>query len=197
MPNWCLTNISINCDNDKALKELYGKIEQWTSKNYMDNGFGCNWLGNVVLGAKIGTVDTDIKTDVRCRGDIGYLDCNDNQIVIQTDTAWEPMLKVWLKVIEKYLPEAELIYDAYETGCELYVTNDPCLIGKYNIDPFDCNKLEYVYDASEDVVVEVLQELLHTDEINIEILLKMFEDSDYADDVSLHKWEYANPNEFD
>ena len=133
MPNWCNTNIYINYDDEKALKNLYNKIKSWTSKNYADNGFGHGWLGNVVLGAEIGTVDTNPETDISCRGDIEYIDCTNSQITICTETAWSPMLELWIKVIEKYLPDAELIYDACELGNELYATNDPCLVGKYNI----------------------------------------------------------------
>lgn len=197
MPNWCNTNIYINYDDEKALKNLYNKIKYWTSKNYADNGFGYGWLGNVVLGAEIGTVDTNPETDISCRGDIEYIDCTNSQITICTETAWSPMLELWIKVIEKYLPDAELIYDACELGNELYATNDPCLVGKYNIDPFDYNELEYIYDATEETVVGILQELLHTDKTNVDVLFQMLDDSDYAGDISIQKWEYVEPNEFD
>lgn len=197
MPNWCSTNVYISHKDERAIEDLYNKIKEWTSKNYMDNGFGHSWIGNVVLGSGIGTVDTNINTDVRCRGNVEYMDCEDNKITIQTGTAWSPLLKVWLKVIDKYLPDAELVYDAYGIGFELFVTNDPCLIGKYNIDPFDFNEIDCNYDASEDDVIGMLQDLLHTKECNIDILMRKFHESDYADKIAIHKWEYLDPREFD
>ena len=42
MPNWCSTDITINCDNNEKLADFYVKIEEWTSHDYKENGFGHN-----------------------------------------------------------------------------------------------------------------------------------------------------------
>lgn len=197
MPNWCVTYVCINYNNEDKIKDLYNKIVNWTSKNYMNNGFGTSWLGNVVLGSEVGTVDTDPKTDVECRGSIDFIDHNDTQIQIQTETAWVPMLAVWQKVIDKYLPGAKIIYDATEHGNGIYYTNDLELKDCYYIDPYDTTDIEPDYEASEENVVELLQNVLKTDEDSVEVLLEKLVESECAYELGIHKWEYVDPAELD
>ncbi len=197
MPNWCYTRITINHENETELKNLYKLIEEWTSKNYMENGFGHNWLGNIVLGSGVGTVDTGNDTDLRCRGNIDYSDLNDNQLIIHTETAWNPMLKMWIKVLEKYLPDAELLYEAEECGCGLYSTNDPYMKGCYYIDSWDIEDIESDMEASEETVREILQNLLDTMETDIDKLLRMFEESEHSENMSIHKWDFDEINIWD
>lgn len=196
MPNWCSTTITINSDNEIELKNLYEKLKLWTSKDYMKNGFGHSWLGNVVLGAEIGTVDTDAKTDVRCRGNIVYMDYQNSQIVIETETAWAPMLDLWRKVIDKYLPNAELLYVAVEPGSELYCSNDSYYNNLYYVDAFDFEEDVSQYDASPDYVIKLLQKLLKSEEANICILLSQFQESNYIECINLHEWEYYDGSDW-
>ena len=100
MPNWTITRITINHDDGNKLKEFEKLINEWTSKNYMENGFGLQWLGNIVGNSGIGTIDKNLETDLRCRGSITWIECEGNQLLIDTETAWVPMLKMWIKLKE-------------------------------------------------------------------------------------------------
>lgn len=195
MPNWCSTRITINHNDNNELEKLENLIDEWTSKNYTENGFGTKWLGNIVLGSGIGTVDTDINTDIRCRGSLCYMERMDGQLVIDTETAWSPMLKMWTKIIDKYLPDAEFIFTAEECGCGIYDTNDECLIGKYIVDCWDDiegkDEIESNWEADEEYVIDLLNDLFDTKEANVDKLIRMFEDSDYTDNMSIHKWEFV------
>lgn len=197
MANWCQTKITINHEDENKLIDLYNKIEKWCETDYKQNGFGNYWLGNIVGNSGIGTVDENPNTDLRCRGMITYLEIIDNQLLIDTETAWQPMLQMWVKLIDKYLPDAELIYNAEECGCELYYTNDPCLIDGYIIDAWDIDNIYGMLDADETYLIKLLQDLLKTEECNIDKLIKMFEESEYVDKMSIHKWEYADVNEWE
>lgn len=188
MPNWCSTEIYINHEDDEKLKELYNKIEYWTSKDWVENGFGHNWLGNVVEGSGIGTYE-----EYRCRGSIVYMDISSGQITISTETAWCPMLKMWQAVVDKYLPDAEIIYTADECGCEIYYTNDPYYVNKYYVDIFDD---DIYYDWTKKSVVEWLQEVLDTKEPNVDKLINMMYEAD-EDIGSVHKWKYVDISELD
>lgn len=197
MPNWCFTNITIAHDNSEELEEFYNKIEEWTSHDYCDNGFGKNWLGNIVGNSGIGTIDEDKESDLRCRGSLIDVDLTDNQLTIQTETAWVPMLQMWVKLLEKYLPEAELVYSTEELGCEILCTNDPVYIGKYYIDAWDMDDIETDDMVNECDVIEILQELLNAKEDNIEEFLKMFDESEYSEHMQIHKWEYVEVENWD
>lgn len=189
MSNHCYTNITINHEDTNRLKTLYNLIEEWTSKNYRENGFGLSWLGNVVGNSGIDSSDENKDFSVRCRGSIIYMDFNGDQIIIDTETAWVPMMKMWIKVLEKYLPDAELIYSAEEPGCGIFWTNDPCIIGKYLIDSWN-NDIEPNWEASKEFVISELQKLFKTDETNVKILIDMLNNSDV--DVAVHKWKYVS-----
>lgn len=196
MPNWCSTAITIKHDNREKLNELSEMIGQWTSKNYKDNGFGLSWLGNIVGNSGVGTVDENIKTDLHCRGWMTNDEISDGQLVIQTETAWVPMLKMWQMILEKYLPDAELIYEAEECGCELFCTNNKELCNRYVIDVCDSDKIESNWNATEDEVIEVLQELCNSTETSIEKLLDKFNKME-NENISIQKWEFSEPNEWE
>ena len=76
MPNWCFNRITIYHEDDSKLENLENLIKEWTSKNQKDNGFGKEWLGNIVLASGVGTVDTEPSTDLSCRGRLTYLEQN-------------------------------------------------------------------------------------------------------------------------
>ena len=195
MPNWCYTSITINHENETELQKLSNLIDEWTSKDYMKNGFGNNWLGNIVLGSGVGTVDTNKETDLRCRGTIIHSMVTDNQLIIDTETAWSPMLQMWVKILEKYLPDAELIYNADECGDGVNDTNDPALAGKYILDYYGDEDIESDWEADEETVREVLQKLLDTTETDVEKLIQMVYEDDY--DISVRKWEWSDISNWD
>lgn len=123
MPNWCYTGINIKCSSEEEAEYLYKKIQKWTSVNYCCNDFGLNWLGNIVGNSGVGKIK-DGRSSVDCRGELIYLDLNDNEVIVETETAWKPMLQMWKRICDKYLVEGYGIeYSAEEPGLGLYVTN--------------------------------------------------------------------------
>ena len=197
MPNWCITNITINYEDNEKLKAFHNLIEEWTSHDYKENGFGHDWLGNIVGNSGIGTINEGKDTDLRCRGVLNYIELSDNQLLIQTETAWVPMLQMWVKLLEKYLPEAELIYNSEELGCEILATNDLSYIDKYYIDTWDIENMESDYCASKSETIKFLQELLNTEKNNINELLKLLRGSDFNDKVYICKWDFSEVNSWE
>lgn len=107
------------------------------------------------------------------------------------------MLQMWLKLIDKYLPGAKLFYKAEECGCKIQNTNDPELIEKYAIDSWDIDSIEPNSEASEEMVKELLQPLLNTEESDIQKLIQMLEESEYSDGMAIRKWEYLSAKSWD
>lgn len=190
MPNWCYTNITIRHESETEVRKLEVLINGWTNRNYMENGFGNKWLGNVVLGSGVGTVDTSRETDLSCRGSIVDYYRSGNELVISTETAWSPMMKMWVKILEKYLPDAEIIYNADECGMGINDTNDPELAGKYILDYYGDEDIESDWEADESTVRETLQKLLDTTEPDVDKLIQMAYEDDY--DISVRKWEFTD-----
>ena len=191
MPNWCYTTITINNLNKDQLNKFDKMIDDWTDTNFTNNDFGKNWLGNIVGNSNIGTIDTGRSTDLRCRGVITSKSISDTSLIITTETAWEPMLKMWTKIIEKFFPNAELIYTAEEPGNRLYMTNDPVLVDKYIVRNYsDDISIDENDELSEEECISLLQDLLDIKNTNIEELLLQLDSSIYNDNIIINKWEF-------
>lgn len=189
MPNWCITNITIKHENVNTFEKL---LDDWTAKNYCENEFGLSWLGNILGNSGVDFMDEETeKFSVRCRGRICEYYVDGSELLITTETAWDPMLKMWYKIIDHYLPGAELIYTAEEPGMGVYQTSDPALEDCYLIDPLDdLGDIEYNSEATKETVVETLQHLLTSEETDIDKLLEAFVNSDYKEKLIIHKWNY-------
>lgn len=198
MPNWCDTNITIYCEDEKRTEAFFHKLEEWTSVNYKVNAFGLKWLGNIVGNSGIGKIGSDGKSNVPCRGVIfDMMLHNSKEISITTETAWAPMLEMWQLLIEKYLPsDTELIYAASEPGCEIFTTNDSEINGKYHIDSWDEMEDFERYCISEEELVVLLQGILKTKEARLPYLIKKFDESEFSDCMSIHQWEFVSPDEW-
>lgn len=126
MPNWCNTSMTI--EGPKAeIESIHRKIIEWTSRNYVKNDFGKNWLGNIVVGAGF-----SYKL-LACRGLISFMDeeitaRQDEPGIyyfqVQYESAWTDINGTWETILEKFAPNCDIYYVAEELGCEYFVTND-------------------------------------------------------------------------
>lgn len=205
MANWCDTQITIFDENVDKLKELYENINKWTSKEYSKSGFGESWLGNVVIGSGIATYDEEKRIwipDVSCRGGINNIQFNeqDKCIFITQEDAWGPNYEIWQDVLAKYLPNAQLIVTAVEPGCELYGSNDPTIIGNYNVDIWnddnypELNDFEPEWCIDEVECIDTLKLMLQKKHITLDKDASVEDyiqkvDEIYPDCVYIHQWE--------
>lgn len=184
MPNWCTTTITISHRDDKKIEDLKRIIENCFDKDDC-NHFNNTWLGYIAEKEEL--------RNLCYRGSIVEMHSMNGFLTITTETAWSPCIKLFLKLLDKYLPDANLIYESCEPGCEVYITNNPDLAGKYYIDFFEeIEDFEPVWDATEADTVEILQELLKTEENNLEELLKLYENSELTECVGIHQWDYED-----
>lgn len=128
MPNWCITNHTI-VGEEKELSELYNLMKNLEDMKtpLVENGFGSDWLGCLVvaLGKKW--------EDYKCRGYWTCLENHKGSLTFDTVTAWCPMNEVLDLLCEKF-PSICHYYYAEETGCCIYETNDAD--GEYYPDRF-------------------------------------------------------------
>lgn len=204
MPNWCYSNINIYHNDKDKLKAFFDKVEEWRKKPYKTNDFdtySLGWLGNIVGNSGLAEWKVkengreDFVPSISCRGSLQTFELHDNNINIDTETAWGPMLEMWRLLCDKYLPGAEIYYTAEESGNGLYQTNDPDVADTYYIDiwepPEEFEDEESMYEAEESDAIEFLQRILHTEETDINKLINM---ADSIDDpwFSIHKWELVD-----
>ena len=212
MPNWCYTNISIYHNDQKKLKEFFNKIDKWSKKTFVPNGFdkenlGSHWLGNIVGNAKLSKwVEKedghhDFEPDINCRGSINELQLQPGKIELFTETAWSPYLEMWQLLCDRYLPDATICYTAEEGGNGIYNTNDPDMIGKYYIDivdtpPDEFETIEGNYEATEEELIKLLQKVLKTKVKDVSKLLDKLEESDHQEWLSINKWEEVSISDY-
>lgn len=233
MSNWCITNITIETPNAENLVE---NIKKWTTKDFYKNDFGNKWLGNVIAGSNIAEYDgenfyTSEGKKIGCKGWIDYFFIGGhsffigkdvtNEVHISTETAWGPYLQMWLKIIDKYYPEAKLTYHAEETNMGVYLTNDDKYVGKYileivddlpeniNIEDNDmltADELEkIIYMFLPDFRVMSTKELLkylaerelecNNPKSRIDVLIAIV--LHHTDYISIHQWQFSDPKECD
>lgn len=235
MPNWCTTSIWLRCPDEKTAIAVETKINDLLSKQFIPNGFDSKdyfcWLGNIVGNA--GFVD-DSSTDdgliYRCRGSVTFVGIdpagdieNTNTVFIDTETAWVPMLRMWVAFLDKFFPgkEIRLEYVSSEPGCDLYWTNRPDFAGKYHVEYLDPEGNDTIFiDASSktDVLKELTNHMIKQNpnalskikslggDINsIDTIYAELADSEYSgfeysgftEYLSVAKWEHVNPCECD
>ena len=195
MANWCINYITICNDDKKELEKLQGLIDEWTSKNYRENPYGLQWLGNVVGNSGVDTWSEEKGefTSTKTRGWIEEMELTDDALLLQASTAWSPMVQLWDKVVKKYSKDSVVLFSAEETGEEIYETNDCSYQYLYFID--SCiDEIESDREATEDDVVEVIQKVCHTKETDINILLDIFEKADF-NNIWIHKWDFVDISE--
>lgn len=217
MPNWCFTQMIFHGDIEE-IKDFHDKIEEWTSKNYRENDFGVNWLGNVLLGAGLGNRIDSGGDQLRCRGDITYIgeidtfqDSTEATFNLDTETAWCTMCLMWSEVIKTLgYKTVGFSYCAEEPGCEIYNIYDPygewdlqyrmdMYLGGQDFDNEDLLRIWDVQEYSCDETLRIaLQALLKTDETDLKILIEAAENYKFAsDDSYLYVREYSQLDSVD
>ena len=218
MPNRCYTVLVFH-GNDKEITDFRYKLEEYTSKNYMENGFGPTWLGNVLCGAGLGD-HIDSKVDcIRCRGAVEWIDDiesngdDDSMLRVAMTSAWSPAISMWTRVISALKYETIIFtFCAEEPGCELYAKYDPLgdFDDKYYVDTLLCGEdgnnkdlcriQDTRYYASDEHLIEDLQRLLESTEVNIKNLIAKAHMSTFADEdsyISIHTYEDVNLEDCD
>lgn len=190
MPNWCSTKIEIRHEDELVIQNLRRLIGEWTSHNYADNGFGTSWLGNIVGNSGIGD---PLNASISCRGHLSDWYASDNCLTVFTETAWVPMLEMWVRIIDRYAEGATMIYEAEECGEGLYVTNNDDLCGRYIIDSWN-EYLDSNYEASAGEVVEFLSNVMGfglVPNIELEALMSALDNwmSSKDAEFSIYQWE--------
>lgn len=148
---------------------------------------------------------------------------NTNTVFIDTETAWVPMLRMWVAFLDKFFPgkEIRLEYVSSEPGCDLYWTNRPDFAGKYHVEYLDPERNDTIFiDASSktDVLKELTNHMIKQNpnalskikslggDINsIDTIYAELADSEYSGFeysgftgyLSVAKWEHVNPCECD
>lgn len=127
MPNWCY-NQEVIIGPEDEIRPLYNDLSKWTSEEYIENGFGTEWLGHIVAR---GINESREYENYACRGKIIDLfepektdDDSEYKISFSSETAWGPMPEMWHALLEKRAPNCRYYYYAEEPGCEIYCSND-------------------------------------------------------------------------
>ncbi len=193
MPNWCYTYLRIIGEDSKI---LYDKTEKWcSSPAKIPSDFGNFWLGNIV---EKGLGVDPLKGPYYCRGSVCDMSFDEEaedvtpvglvtapRLLVTTETAWCPMLKMWVALVKRYCPKSRIVYIAEEPGWGIYVTNDPEYKRKYNMDSFN-DKIESKYCTTFDSIREAAKILGINPRLPAARLIAALSDQD----VSIHRWDY-------
>lgn len=197
MPNWCYTDITITGEK-KDIKLLHDELEKATSRNYINNGFGTSWLGNVVeyMGHSY--------EDVLCRGIIDDMQLSDGRLDIFIETAWGPQMEPIIMMLDHLglTNKTVFTFTAIEEGCGMYDTNDASLVGLYLVENGEymsnfksqIQNWEYEYVPEKELKDALCLELDMPTETDINVLIDAFQEKHL--DVCIHQFEYRDPDDY-
>lgn len=121
MPNWCYTEYVADGPQEQIqqLQDLLTKLETMPGYGLAENGFGANWLGNIVVALGEHWQDVD-----GCRGQYYSVQRdNDTQLSFTTESAWCELAGV-RKLIEQKFPGVKLYFLSEELATNIFETND-------------------------------------------------------------------------
>lgn len=128
MPNWCTTTYAFTGEPD-ALKRFRIDLQNYTSKNYHENGFGETWLGNVISGFGLYPTEGNDAT-FSYRGNIAEMDWCNEVLYVTTDTAWSPTTEMWDVILDTHFQDKygdrliDYVFISEEPGMGLYINTD-------------------------------------------------------------------------
>lgn len=185
-----------------------------------------SWLGNILLHAGFSEEDVSDRRKLNCRGNIedgpedvyeldGY-----SCFCFTTETAWAAMIEIWYKLLNKLYPgkDIRIAYSASEHNEAEYYHWDPenlfykgedfyidyCLecLDLNNMPNLECLRSEGDMCCSDyvstDIAVKYLQQILSTDETDIDTLLNMLDKYNEeleelsCGDAYIHFYKYDN-----
>ena len=127
MPNWCTTTYAFTGEPD-ALKRFRIDLQNYTSKNYHENGFGETWLGNVLAGYDL--YPSEGQDCFSYRGNIAEIDWRNGVLYVTTHTAWSPTTEMWDAILNKHFQDEygdnliDYVFISEEPRTEVYVNTD-------------------------------------------------------------------------
>lgn len=138
MANNCDTTVNIH-----GSKEDLDTLEKAFNQAFdvkTDNMYEKYWMGRLLLHVGYTMEDINAGRAPRCRGTVTYFERENDGFVINTDTAWVPMLECFRVFADRLLKRkdsVEIVYSAEEPGCGIYFTNDPLKAGTYRVDAYN------------------------------------------------------------
>lgn len=138
MPNWCWTNITFYSKDKSVIEDFHKKLTEWTNAPSLAptawDG-DSSWLGNILLHAGYKSFEIEEDGFPKHRGNITDIFGIEEKeqgadkywyFDIQTDTAWVPLIKMWVYIVEKLYPQKiRIAYLATEEMNEFYMKYDP------------------------------------------------------------------------
>lgn len=211
MSNWCFTKIIFHGEKNE-IKDFYEKIEKWTAEPLRPNDFKEDWLGNILIGAGLGDRINSETHSLRCRGWITYTEYDEENadegeafLYVDTETAWCPMMLMWVAVLDVLMYDTiGFSYIAEEPGMELYEICDPYgdFYERYYVDVWvegedeENEELMRLYDdryySSDEDLKTSLQKFLNSEEDDLKTLIEKAESYDFK-----HKGSYISVHEYE
>ncbi len=218
MSNCCSTDIQIRGKKEE-LAIFWKKFNE--AININSSKRDDVWLGNILVllkreDLKERGIDPDgpespirdelarrdwLNTQARCcRGSVVYaeISADGEQIDIAQDDAWGPQLDPVCEMVERYAPNADIVYTAIEPGCEVFITSDPEKAGQWLIDVQDPDGLpDCIKDLdwsliddkkAREIAFEALG-ILPNEYTQTRSLMEVL-DAKFTDNISVHQMEY-------
>lgn len=114
MPNLCFDDICFYSDtNPQGLSELWYDLER---SIVICPHHALSWIGNLFAYKKLNT------DGIGLRGNISFMERNDDNILISADTAWSPLYDAYAAIARAY--GVSFVMESIEPGFNIYYNTD-------------------------------------------------------------------------
>lgn len=119
MPNWCDTTYAF-IGSEADLDDFEARINEYTARDFRENGYGTSWLGNVIHGFGHN------ETEIGCRGWIEDIQRESStHLQICTQTAWTELVAMWDIICHhNYDDRISYVYRAEEPSNGHFINTD-------------------------------------------------------------------------
>ena len=188
MANTCANYIRMICKNEKAAQAIAQDMNKVLDANNRDK----NEWDLVVLEEFYKLKPADYMYTPYMRSWIEAIYDKGREVIIESDSAWSPAVGIFREIGYKLNCVENVYYTSEELGCDVCVSNDPEMIGKYVID-LDCN-IEYGVElqTAKEWVVEFCKEndiCDLTDQLECFALNELVDEAN-KHDANIYYWKY-------
>ena len=195
MSNSCFSRVII-VGPEEEITLLDNKIDEIPRGEHDKYGL---WLGSILkyLGD---WKEEDENAPCSCRGTLNYKEAYKDTLTLDIESAWSPHLGAISRLVDRYAPGAEILYEAEEPGMRLYLSNDPDTVGKFYVDVWDEDEVPRAFHLSDryctkrglrSILIEALNLKKHA--LTKDLIKEAIER--WGDFLNINEFEYASLEE--
>lgn len=184
MPNWAISNVTIHSTDIKGLKHLNDIICAPENFVSIPEKWKNDWVGTILL-----CLGFNEKESYNIASRDFILDCelSNEKLELTVESAWGLHYTALKTICETALTNFSIIYTCEELGNEVFVSNDPDVVGTYYVE--EDSQVEYYTKKEIEMTIPEWNKEYNKDWKSADDILN---DEELPEDFWIFQFEYAS-----